>query len=102
METIALFIKLLIIALAALTVVHYSGVIGKLKIWLHNHLEIPYEKLRLRPIDCHICLAFWLATIYFFIEHIENYNLTPTTIGHIFLFGLATSAISHLLYKLFK
>jgi len=102
METIALFIKLLIIALAALTIVHYSGIISKLKIWLHQRLEIPYEKLRLRPLDCHICLAFWLAIIYFFVEYTETYTLTPTSMGHIFLFGLATSAISHLLYKLFK
>jgi hypothetical protein len=102
METIALFIKLIIIALATLTVVHYSGIIGKLKIWLHHYFAIPYERLLLRPIDCHICLAFWLATIYFFIEYMENYNLTPTTIGYTFLLGLATSAISHILYKVFK
>lgn len=102
METIALFIKLLIIALAALTIVHYSGIISKLKIWLHNRFEIPFEKLRLRPLDCHICLAFWLGVVYFITEYMEQHPLRAGDVERVFLFGLATSAISHLVYRVFK
>ena len=102
METIALFIKLLIIALAALTVVHYSGLVGKLKYFIHQQLNIPLAQIRLRPIDCHVCLSFWLSVLYFITESLENHPLHTADIVQIFVYGLAASAISTMVYKMFR
>lgn len=102
METIALFIKLIIISLAALTVVHYSGIVGKLKYFIHQQLHVPLQQIKLRPIDCHVCLSFWLSVLYFITESLENHPLCAADVLHIFICGLAASAISTLLYKMFR
>jgi len=102
METIALLIKIIIISLASLTVVHYSGIIGELKIWLFKTFDIPLNKLRLRPLDCHICLSFWLAMLYFFTEMMENGQHQLSDALSLLLYSLSASTLSHFLYRQFK
>lgn len=102
MESIALFSKLIIIALASLTIVHYSGIVGQLKVWLHTRFQIPFHQLKLKPLDCHICLSFWLSVLYFVAEVTEKRPVTLQSVVVITVYGLATSAISHFLYKIFK
>ena len=103
MESIALLTKLLVIAMAVLTVVHYSGIIGQLKIWIYKNFDIPYHRIGLKPLSCHICLSFWLAGIYFLAELAQTHQpLTLKDLYEVLLNSLATSSVSHFLYKIFK
>jgi hypothetical protein len=102
METIALLIKLLIISLASLTVVHYSGIVGQIKMWLHIRYQTPLHQIKLKPIDCHICLSFWLSAVYFLVEIAETHPIHTADVLRVVVYGLATSTISHLIYKMFK
>lgn len=102
MESIALFSKLIIIALASLTIVHYSGIVSQLKAWLHTRFLIPLNQLKLKPLDCHICLSFWLSALYFVAEVTEKRPVNLQSAIIITIYGLAASAISHFLYKIFK
>lgn len=102
MESISLFSKLIIIALASLTVVHYSGIVSQLKRWLHTRFQIPLHQLKLKPLDCHICLSFWLAVLYFVAEVTEKRPVNLQSAIIITIYGLAASTISHFLFKIFK
>lgn len=102
METIALLIKLFIMAAAAITIVYYTSIIGKIKWWLYVYFLIPIDNIRLRPFDCHVCLSFWLSLVYFSIETAEKKPITAMDMYAIVIYSLAASAISHVIYRVMK
>lgn len=99
MKSIALLTQLFIAALAAITVAHYSGLPGFIKTWINKHFSIPYTWISVKPLDCHVCLAFWLALIYRVADVSQTGVFTLATAVQVLLEALAAAAISHFLYR---
>lgn len=99
MESIALLTQLFIAALAAITVAHYSGLPALIKTWINRNFSIPYTWIKVKPLDCHVCLAFWLALVYRVASVTQNGPFTLGTAVQVLLQAVAASAISHFLYR---
>ncbi len=61
-----LLFYLLAIPLASLFIADYSGVIQKFKYWLFYRKyteKTSYQEFRIKPLDCPMCLSFWIGAI---------------------------------------
>lgn|GEM_PF-6066659 len=64
--------SLLVIPLAANFIAEWSGVIDQLQYWLFYRiytLKTPYNPGRWKPLDCPMCLSFWLGVGFVLIPH---------------------------------
>ena len=56
----------LAIVLVTVFVIDYTGFVEQGKRWLHGLLykKTPYRHFRLKPLDCSLCMTFWLVLIF--------------------------------------
>lgn len=91
--------KIIIDLLLLTTIITYTvGISGfvevlKEKIWNYLYTPIPYTNWSLKPLDCPICLTFWVGLIYLFI--IKDINLLNITI--VCLYSLFQPIINNIL-----
>lgn len=73
-----MIINLLLIATIVCYVVDISGVINSTKIfiwWLVFKTEKPFNNFNLKPLDCSLCMTFWVGLIYIIINDFTLLNL---------------------------
>lgn len=91
--------KIIIDLLLLTTIITYTvGISGfvevlKEKIWNYLYNPIPYTNWSLKPLDCPICLTFWVGLIYLFI--IKDITLLNITI--VCLYSLFQPIINNIL-----
>lgn len=91
--------KIIIDLLLLTTIITYTvGISGfveviKEKIWNYLYTPIPYTNWSLKPLDCPICLTFWVGLIYLFI--IKDITLLNITI--VCLYSLFQPIINNIL-----
>lgn len=82
-----IIIDLLLITIIITYTVGISGFVEviKEKIWNYLYNPIPYTNWSLKPLDCPICLTFWVGLIYLFIiKDITLLNITIVCLYSLF------------------
>lgn len=91
--------KIIIDLLLLTTIITYTvGISGfvevlKEKIWNYLYNPIPYTNWSLKPLDCPICLTFWVGLIYLFIIK----DITLLNIMIVCLYSLFQPIINNIL-----
>ena len=65
-------LQALLLTFSIVFIIDFSGIVDSFKrfIWkLFN--KIPYQYYRLKPIDCSLCMTFWLIGIQQYIHNVE-------------------------------
>lgn len=90
-----IIIDLLLITIIITYTVGISGFVEviKEKIWNYLYNPIPYTNWSLKPLDCPICLTFWVGLIYLFI----NKDITLLNITIVCLYSLFQPIINNIL-----
>lgn len=90
-----IIIDLLLLTIIITYTVGISGFVEVLKekIWNYLYNPIPYTNWILKPLDCPICLTFWVGLIYLFI----NKDITLLNITIVCLYSLFQPIINNIL-----
>ena len=90
-----IIIDLLLLTIIITYTVGISGFVEVLKekIWNYLYNPIPYTNWSLKPLDCPICLTFWVGLIYLFI----NKDITLLNITIVCLYSLFQPIINNIL-----
>lgn len=90
-----IIIDLLLLTIIITYTVGISGFVEVLKekIWNYLYNPIPYTNWSLKPLDCPICLTFWVGLIYLFI----NKDITLLNITIVCLYSLFQPVINNIL-----
>lgn len=88
------FIISLLSATAAYAFVHLTGIPNFLKEWIAALIGIRIYEVKIKPLDCHACLAFWIC-----LGWIIGVGGAGNVMALIAL-CLASMVMAHLIYKI--
>lgn len=71
-----MILDILLIDIIVCIIIDISGIIDEIKIMIWKWLrKEPYKEYRLKPLDCSLCMSFWIGLIYIIFNGITLFNL---------------------------
>lgn len=93
-----MIIDLIIIQAIIVFIIDISGIVDEIKqlFWKLIYPNINYKTFRIKPLDCSLCMTFWVGIIYSWITS----SLSIPILGFICLLAFLTPITSELLYSI--